>query len=43
MLPITLRDRTPRKAYELDNLLITQGWSSYEWNTVRTTAPKVSL
>lgn len=25
---------TPRKKYELDNLLITQGWSSYEWNTV---------
>ena len=33
-------DRTPRKAYELDNLLITQGWSSYKWITVRTAAPK---
>ncbi len=33
-------DRTPRKAYELDNLLITQGWSSYQWNTVLTSSPK---
>ena len=33
-------ERTPRKAYELDNLLITQGWSSYQWNTVLTTPPK---
>ena len=24
----------PKKRYELDNLLLTQGWSSYEWNTV---------
>ncbi len=24
-------DITPRKKYELDNLLITQGWSSYSW------------
>lgn len=31
---------TPRKAYELDNLLITQGWSSYQWNRVLTTSPK---
>nr|WP_321232716.1 hypothetical protein [uncultured Psychroserpens sp.] len=23
-----------KKKYELDNLLITQGWSSYDWNTV---------
>jgi hypothetical protein len=23
-----------KKKYELDNLLITQGWSSYEWNTI---------
>ncbi|MGB5645768.1 hypothetical protein [Muriicola sp.] len=34
------RDQTPRKAYELDNLLITQGWSSYQWNTVRNKTPK---
>ncbi|NNE02271.1 MAG: hypothetical protein HKN52_03815 [Eudoraea sp.] len=31
---------TPRKKYELDNLLITQGWSSYEWNTVINKPPK---
>ncbi len=31
---------TPRKIYELDNLLITQGWSSYQWNTVRNKPPK---
>ncbi|WP_204344325.1 hypothetical protein [Psychroserpens algicola] len=23
-----------KKKYELDNLLITQGWSSYDWNTI---------
>ncbi|QBA63158.1 hypothetical protein [Muriicola soli] len=28
-------DQTPRKAYELDNLLLTQGWSSYQWNTIK--------
>lgn len=28
------QDPSPRKAFELDNLLITQGWSSYDWNTV---------
>ncbi|MCE2613875.1 hypothetical protein LVD13_12910 [Flavobacteriaceae bacterium D16] len=27
-------DPSPKKAFELDNLLITQGWSSYDWNTV---------
>jgi hypothetical protein len=31
---------TPRKIYELDNLLITQGWSSYEWNNVLTKPPQ---
>jgi hypothetical protein len=30
---------TPRKKYELDNLLLTQGWSSYEWNSVITKPP----
>jgi hypothetical protein len=30
---------TPRKKYELDNLLITQGWSSYQWNTIITKPP----
>ncbi len=28
------RDPSPKKAFELDNLLITQGWSSYDWNTI---------
>lgn len=27
-------DINARKRYDLDNLLITQGWSSYSWNTV---------
>lgn len=27
-------DITEKKQYELDNLLITQGWSSYNWNTI---------
>jgi len=27
-------DITKRKKYELDNLLITQGWSSYDWNRI---------
>lgn len=25
---------TEKKKYELDNLLITQGWSSYDWSTI---------
>ncbi|MEJ2584532.1 MAG: hypothetical protein P8Z38_05640, partial [Robiginitalea sp.] len=29
-----LQGINPRKRYELDNLLLTQGWSSYDWNTV---------
>jgi hypothetical protein len=29
-----------KKQYELDNLLITQGWSSYDWNSVFNTPPK---
>ncbi|WP_323787305.1 hypothetical protein [Psychroserpens sp.] len=29
-----------RKIYELDNLLITQGWSSYNWNNIFNTPPK---
>ncbi len=28
------QDIDARKRYDLDNLLITQGWSSYSWNTV---------
>lgn len=27
-------DITERKKYELDNLLITQGWSSYDWQSI---------
>ncbi len=27
-------DLSPKKKYELDNLLITQGWSSYNWNQI---------
>ena len=30
---------TPRKQYELDNLLLTQGWSSYQWNTILNNPP----
>ena len=30
-----------KKKYELDNLLITQGWSSYDWNTIFKGAPKI--
>jgi len=28
-----------KKKYELDNLLITQGWSSYDWNTIFNAEP----
>lgn len=31
---------TTRKQYELDNLLLTQGWSSYSWQFVRNQPPK---
>lgn len=34
------RDPSPKKAFELDNLLITQGWSSYDWNSIFTKPPK---
>ncbi|OUR96091.1 hypothetical protein A9Q86_16570 [Flavobacteriales bacterium 33_180_T64] len=30
---------TPKKEYELDNLLLTQGWSSYNWDTIFNTPP----
>lgn len=29
-----------KKRYELDNLLLTQGWSSYDWNTVSNYPPR---
>ncbi|WP_412559708.1 hypothetical protein [Winogradskyella sp. MIT101101] len=32
-------DVDPKKQYELDNLLLTQGWSSYDWNTIFQNAP----
>ncbi|MBT8221599.1 MAG: hypothetical protein KJN96_00380 [Eudoraea sp.] len=34
------RGNSPKKAFELDNLLITQGWSSYDWNAIFTKPPK---
>jgi hypothetical protein len=30
---------TTKKRHELDNLLLTQGWSSYDWNTVTNHPP----
>ena len=33
-------DITPKKQFELDNLLITQGWSSYDWDTIFNTPPE---
>jgi hypothetical protein len=30
-----------KKKYELDNLLLTQGWSSYEWNSIFNNPPKL--
>ncbi|WP_369998739.1 hypothetical protein [Winogradskyella sp.] len=32
-------DVDAKKQYELDNLLLTQGWSSYDWNTIFQNAP----
>ena len=34
------QDITARKQYELDNLLLTQGWSSYEWTRVFQNPPE---
>lgn len=31
---------TRRKKFELDNVLLTQGWSSYDWNTIFNNPPK---
>ncbi len=33
-------DITRKKKFELDNVLLTQGWSSYDWNTVFNNPPK---
>lgn len=35
-------DITEKKKFELDNLLITQGWSSYSWNTIFKGSPNIS-
>ena len=32
-------DITEKKKYELDNLLLTQGWSSYDWTTIFNSPP----
>ena len=33
-------DVTKKKIYELDNLLLTQGWSSYDWTTIFNAPPE---
>ena len=33
-------DVTEKKQYELDQLLLTQGWSSYDWNTIFNAPPE---
>ncbi|WP_460218436.1 hypothetical protein [Psychroserpens sp. MEBiC05023] len=30
---------TPKKQYQLDNVLLTQGWSSYDWDTIFNNPP----
>lgn len=34
-------DITRKKKFELDNLLLTQGWSSYDWNNIFNNPPNV--
>jgi len=36
-------DINRRKQYELDNLLLTQGWSSYDWNKIFNYLPNTSF
>ncbi len=36
-------DINRRKQYELDNLLLTQGWSSYDWNKIFYYPPEMSF
>ncbi|GAB4154453.1 MAG: hypothetical protein Tsb0033_02460 [Winogradskyella sp.] len=36
-------DITEKKKYELDNLLLTQGWSSYDWNTIFNNPPDINF
>ena len=33
---------TNKKKYELDNLLLTQGWSSYNWNSIFNNSPDIN-
>lgn len=33
-------DITPKKKFDLDNLLLTQGWSSYNWSNIFNNPPK---
>lgn len=35
-------DINRKKKYDLDNLLLTQGWSSYNWNTVFNNPPNIN-
>ena len=35
-------DVTRKKKFELDNVLLTQGWSSYDWNTIFNHPPKTN-
>lgn len=35
-------DITRKKKFELDNVLLTQGWSSYDWNTIFNNPPKAN-
>ncbi len=35
-------DVTRKKKFELDNVLLTQGWSSYDWNTIFNHPPKAN-
>lgn len=37
--PYYFTEISRKKEYELDNLLLTQGWSSYDWNTVFNSPP----
>ncbi len=35
-------DISRKKKFELDNVLLTQGWSSYDWNTIFNNPPKAN-
>ncbi|MFK5879160.1 MAG: hypothetical protein QM478_06640, partial [Flavobacteriaceae bacterium] len=35
-------DITPKKKYELDLLLLTQGWSRYSWDVIFNNSPKIN-